>query len=285
MRWSIGRFSSPRQYAPATLVSLNGGTSPVRSTCGPSQRSRNAPCLYSEDLLVRDALDQLDLERLAGELLQRLRLRHLAVLEAIGPRRCVAHALLDRRAGLRSSAGAAARSRSRSRCRSAGRWRTSAREHLEHGLRHDVRGRVAHAVQAVFFGHLIGCLRHVRGPLCACSRGFPAPRCLQRKRPPVEGREVSLTWFHPRLVSPARLKPGLRDQPFVRLVTVPTGAGYCERFAGSAPRWCRDRCGREPLSTLAPSLWPVVPRRVLFVAAAERPKPPDFSLTDDTTVR
>ena len=24
MRWSIGRFSSPRQYAPATRISLNG---------------------------------------------------------------------------------------------------------------------------------------------------------------------------------------------------------------------------------------------------------------------
>ena len=34
-----------RVYAPATLVSLNGGTCVVRSTFAPSHRSRNAPCL------------------------------------------------------------------------------------------------------------------------------------------------------------------------------------------------------------------------------------------------
>ena len=46
MRWSIGRFSSPRQYAPATFSSLNAGIRPVDSTCGPAHRSSNFPCLY-----------------------------------------------------------------------------------------------------------------------------------------------------------------------------------------------------------------------------------------------
>ena len=48
MRWSIGRCSSPRQYAPATVSSLNAAICPVRSTCGPSHRSVNAPWRYSE---------------------------------------------------------------------------------------------------------------------------------------------------------------------------------------------------------------------------------------------
>jgi hypothetical protein len=46
MRWSIGRFSSPRQYAPATDSSLNGPILPVDSTCGPRHRSTNRPCSY-----------------------------------------------------------------------------------------------------------------------------------------------------------------------------------------------------------------------------------------------
>jgi uncharacterized membrane protein len=37
MRWSIGRFSSPRQYAPATLINFKpaSGICPVCATCGP----------------------------------------------------------------------------------------------------------------------------------------------------------------------------------------------------------------------------------------------------------
>ena len=35
----LGRFSSPRQYAPATCVSLNAPSLPVDGTCGPRHRS------------------------------------------------------------------------------------------------------------------------------------------------------------------------------------------------------------------------------------------------------
>ena len=48
MRWSIGLRSSPRQYAPATLSSLNAGMFPVDGTCGPAHRSSNSPCVNVE---------------------------------------------------------------------------------------------------------------------------------------------------------------------------------------------------------------------------------------------
>ena len=42
MRWSWGRFSSPRQYAPATRISLKCPSRAVEGTWGPRQRSVNA---------------------------------------------------------------------------------------------------------------------------------------------------------------------------------------------------------------------------------------------------
>ncbi len=42
---SMGRFSSPLQYAPATWVSLKAGIMPVEARCGPRQRSMKSPCL------------------------------------------------------------------------------------------------------------------------------------------------------------------------------------------------------------------------------------------------
>ena len=36
---SCGLFSSPRQYAPLTAVSVNAPRRPVEGTCGPRQRS------------------------------------------------------------------------------------------------------------------------------------------------------------------------------------------------------------------------------------------------------
>ena len=44
----MGRLSSPRQYAPATLSSLKAGIAPVDSTCGPAHRSSKSPWLYVE---------------------------------------------------------------------------------------------------------------------------------------------------------------------------------------------------------------------------------------------
>ena len=41
MRWSWGRFSSPRQYAPATRMSLKWPSREVEGTWGPRQRSVN----------------------------------------------------------------------------------------------------------------------------------------------------------------------------------------------------------------------------------------------------
>ena len=51
--------------------------------------------LVQRHLLVGDAFDQLDLERLPGELRQRLGLRHRAVLEADVGRDALPHARLD----------------------------------------------------------------------------------------------------------------------------------------------------------------------------------------------
>ena len=48
MRWSISLRESPRQYAPATFISLNTLSLPVDGTCGPRQRSMNPPSRYSE---------------------------------------------------------------------------------------------------------------------------------------------------------------------------------------------------------------------------------------------
>ena len=39
MRWSIGFFSLPRQYAAAFRMSLNAGMNRVVGRCGPRQRS------------------------------------------------------------------------------------------------------------------------------------------------------------------------------------------------------------------------------------------------------
>ena len=47
-RCSCGFFSSPRQYAPATFVSLNAPISDVVATCGPRHRSTNGPVLYND---------------------------------------------------------------------------------------------------------------------------------------------------------------------------------------------------------------------------------------------
>ena len=41
----LGRFSSPRQYAPAVWSSLKTPIWPVLSTCGPRHRSVNGPCV------------------------------------------------------------------------------------------------------------------------------------------------------------------------------------------------------------------------------------------------
>ena len=44
MRWSISRFSSPRQYAPATdcRATALGLIAPVDGTWGPAQRSHHS---------------------------------------------------------------------------------------------------------------------------------------------------------------------------------------------------------------------------------------------------
>src|SRR5712691_7022145 len=48
MRWSISFLESPRQYAPATRISLNTFSLPVEGTCGPRHRSMKLPCSYNE---------------------------------------------------------------------------------------------------------------------------------------------------------------------------------------------------------------------------------------------
>ena len=48
MRCSISLLESPRQYAPATFISLKAFSLPVLGTCGPRHRSMNSPCRYSE---------------------------------------------------------------------------------------------------------------------------------------------------------------------------------------------------------------------------------------------
>ncbi len=47
MRCNCSFFESPRQYAPATFISLKTFSLPVDGTCGPRHRSVKPPCEYS----------------------------------------------------------------------------------------------------------------------------------------------------------------------------------------------------------------------------------------------
>ena len=106
MRWSIGRCSSPRQYAPATFVSLNAPSRFVDGTCGPRHRSTNSPSWARvsvhrdhgalADLGPRlDPLDDLELVRLVGEQGERLVATELLAHERLVGLDDLAHAGLD----------------------------------------------------------------------------------------------------------------------------------------------------------------------------------------------
>ena len=111
--------------------------------------------LVERHLLVLDAFDQLDLERLRRKVRERVRPRHLAVLERHVRLHARAHLLFDLRQIVRRQ-----RARQQEVVVEAVVDRRPdrelrVREHLQHGLGHDVRGRVPHAVQPVVFRHLL----------------------------------------------------------------------------------------------------------------------------------
>ena len=103
MRWSIGPFSLPRQYAPATFVSLNAPSRLVDGTCGPRHRSTKLDVAVDDVAVHRHAavvaaglarvfavgvagahlLDDLALVRLVGEHLQRVVVGELLAHEAL----------------------------------------------------------------------------------------------------------------------------------------------------------------------------------------------------------
>ncbi len=58
MRLSIWLLWSPRQYAPATFISLKLRSLSVDGTCGPRHRSVNSPCEYS-DSASSDGIDSM----------------------------------------------------------------------------------------------------------------------------------------------------------------------------------------------------------------------------------
>ena len=67
MRWSMGRFSSPRQYAPATLSSLKAGNGAggLHVRAG-AQVLEVAVAVRGDRLFLGNLLDDLQLERLVG---------------------------------------------------------------------------------------------------------------------------------------------------------------------------------------------------------------------------
>ena len=101
MRVSICLVSSPRQYAPATELSLNALIRPVEGPWGPRHRSRNGPFRYSETVstpsLALQVLDQLDLVWLAlgAEALDRLIRGDLGPFEGLVRLDVGPHRLLD----------------------------------------------------------------------------------------------------------------------------------------------------------------------------------------------
>ena len=65
MRCSIGPFSLPRQYAPATFISLKWPSRDVDGTCGPRHRSTNSGVLRYT-LIVSPPADLAGVERVVG---------------------------------------------------------------------------------------------------------------------------------------------------------------------------------------------------------------------------
>ena len=143
--------------------------------------------LVEADSFTFDAVDQLQLVRLAGEEFARFVLADFAVDELLVALDRAAHAAVD----LAQVVG-------RERLRQVevvveavvDRGADSELRpfhQLQHGLRHDVGGGVPHPMQPIFLRHLFQRLSHIR---LLSRRNTTASR---RK-----GREAALTWFHPR---------------------------------------------------------------------------------------
>ena len=171
MRWSIGPFSLPRQYAPATFVSLNAPSRFVEGTCGPRHRSVKhvapstrlrytdtpppaepaSPASSVEPVAGADLLDDLLLVRLVGEQRQRVVERQLVADEALVVLDDLAHPLLDALERLLVEGLAAGQVEVV--VEAVGDRRTDrvlrAREELRHRLGEHVRGRVPQHLAAV----------------------------------------------------------------------------------------------------------------------------------------
>ena len=152
---SIGRDSSPRQYAPASFISLKAPSRPVDGTCGPRHRSAQPSLRYTRhgvaarDLaLASQRLDDLALVGLVGEPLQRL-----------GARQLLADERLVRLPRSRAS-------RPRSAARSAARDRLGELEVVVEAVLDGGPDRVLRARPQVAHG-----LRHARGRSSAAARG------------------------------------------------------------------------------------------------------------------
>jgi hypothetical protein len=98
MRWSICRFESPRQYAPAVWSSLKCLSQPgVGHVRAAAQVDEVAVAVGRDHLALGQVGDALELERVVAEHLARLVARHLAPLEGELLLRDAAHLGLERR--------------------------------------------------------------------------------------------------------------------------------------------------------------------------------------------
>ena len=104
MRWSCGLRSSPRQYAPATLMSLNAevpGRRDVRALAEVDHCPALAVRVEGELLARGDVVDDLELEVLADPREQRARVLARGLPAEGVSLHDLALALLDRRRGRR----------------------------------------------------------------------------------------------------------------------------------------------------------------------------------------
>ena len=96
MRWSIGLCSSPRQYAPATLVSLNAPISPGRiGVAAAAEVGELADGVERDRLVGRDLAGDLDLVGVAVERRDRFVARDLAAGHRVVGGHDLAHAGLE----------------------------------------------------------------------------------------------------------------------------------------------------------------------------------------------